>query len=98
MEITYNGKTYFWDETKEWFEQEEETKKMASQIISDITNTECIHQETEPTGASFRITLQEYRWNDLIVSARPLYMYPPTDEKNGQISRTSYTLRYEQIQ
>ena len=98
MEITYNDKTYFWDETKEWWEQEQEVQEVAAQIISEITNTECIHQETEPTGESFRITLQEYRWNDLIVSVRPLYMYPPTDEKNGQISRTSYTLRYEQIQ
>ena len=38
MEIEYNGKTYFWDETKEWWEQDEDTQKMASQIISDITN------------------------------------------------------------
>ena len=97
MEIEYNGKTYIWDETKEWWEQEEETQKMAAQIISEITNEPCILQETEQTGSSFRITYQEYKWNGLIVGVRPLYMYPKEHEKNGQISKTSYTLRYEQI-
>ena len=98
MIIIVNEIEYFWDETKEWWEQEQEVQEVAVQIISEITNTECIHQETEPTGGSFRITLQEYRWNDLIVSVRPLYMYTPTHEKNGQIEKTSYKLRYEQIQ
>ena len=97
MEITYNDKTYFWDETKEWWDQEDETQKIASQIITDITNEPCILQETEPTGTSYRITYQEYKWNGIIVGVRPLYMYPAEHEKNGQISKTSYTLRYEQI-
>lgn len=95
MEIEYKGKTYFWDETKELCEQNEETQEMAAQIISDITNEPCILQETEETGASCRITYQEYKWNGLIVGVRPIYMYPPTHEKNGQIEKTSYKLRYE---
>lgn len=95
MEIEYNDKTYFWDETKEYWEQEDETQKMAAQIISDITNEPCILQETEETGASYRITYQEYKWNVLIVGVRPLYMYQKEHEKNGQIEKISYTLRYE---
>lgn len=29
MKIEYNGKTYFWDETKEWWEQEDEVQEVA---------------------------------------------------------------------
>jgi len=97
MEITYENKTYIWQDDKEWWEQEEEVQEVATKLINQITNTPCTYQETESTGSSFRITYQEYKWNGIIVGVRPLYMYPKEHEKNGQISKTSYTLRYEQI-
>lgn len=96
MEIVYKDKTYIWDETKEWYEQEEEVQEVARQLIGQITNTECVHEEREQAGYYTRATLQVYHWNGIEVEVIPQYTYPPEHPENGKITITHYKLkRYE---
>ena len=60
MNINYKGQTYVYDENKEWWEQTDEVQDVAKELISQITSTECLLQESEPAGAYSRVTKQVY--------------------------------------
>ena len=88
MNIDYNGQTYVYDESKELWEQTEEVQNVAKEVISQITNTECLLQESEPAGAYSRVTKQVYEWQDIRVTIFPQYTYPPNHDENGKITTT----------
>ena len=91
MDINYKGQTYVYDENKEWWERTEEVQDVAKEVISQITNTECLLQESEPAGAYSRVTKQVYEWQDIRVIIIPQYTYPPyrdweTDRKSTRLN------------
>ena len=88
MNIDYNGQTYVYDESKELQEQTDEVKD----VISQITNTTCLLQESEPAGVYSRVTKQVYEWQDIRVIIIPQYTYPPDHDENGKITTTIYKI------
>jgi hypothetical protein len=92
MDINYKGQTYVYDESKELWEQTEEIQNVAQEVISQITNTECLLQESEPAGAYSRVTKQVYEWQDIRVIIIPQYTYPPDHDENGKITNTIYKI------
>ena len=92
MNIDYKGQTYVYDESKEWWEQTEEVQNVAKEVISQITNTECLLQESEPAGAYSRVTKQVYEWQDIRVIIIPQYTYPSNHDENGKITTTIFKI------
>ena len=88
MNIDYKGQTYVYDESKELWEQTDEVQD----VISQITNTTCLLQESEPAGAYSRVTKQVYEWQDIRVIIIPQYTYPPEHDENGKITNTIYKI------
>ena len=84
MNIDYKGQTYVYDESKELWEQTDEVKD----VISQITNTTCLLQESEPAGAYSRVTKQVYECQGIRVIVIPQYTYPPDHDENGKITTT----------
>ena len=92
MNINYKGQTYVYDESKELWEQTEDVQNVAQEVISQITNTECLLQESEPAGAYSRVTKQVYEWQDIRVIIIPEYTYPTNHDENGKITNTIYKI------
>ena len=92
MNINYKGQTYVYDENKEWWEQTDEVQYMAKELISQITNTECLLQESEPAGAYSRVTKQVYEGQDIRLIIIPQYTYPPDHDENGKITIIIYKI------
>ena len=88
MNIDYNGQTYVYDESKELWEQTDEVQD----VISQITNTTCLLQESEPAGAYSRVTKQVYECQGIRVIVIPQYTYPPDHDENGKITTTIYKI------
>ena len=88
MNIDYNGQTYVYDESKELWEQTDEVQD----VISQITNTTCLLQESEPAGAYSRVTKQVYECQGIRVIIIPQYTYPPDHDENGKITTTIYKI------
>ena len=88
MNIDYKGQTYVYDESKEWWEQTDEVQE----VISQITNTACLLQESEPAGAYSRVTKQVYEWQGIRVIIIPQYTYPPEHDENGKITTTIFKI------
>ena len=88
MNIDYKGQTYVYDESKELWEQTDEVKD----VISQITNTTCLLQESEQAGVYSRVTKQVYEWQDIRVIIIPQYTYPPNHDENGKITTTIYKI------
>ena len=88
MNIDYNGQTYVYDESKELWEQTDEVQD----VISQITNTTCLLQESEPAGAYSRVTKQVYECQGIRVIIIPQYTYPPNHDENGKITTTIYKI------
>ena len=88
MNIDYKGQTYVYDESKEWWEQTDEVQE----VISQITNTACLLQESEPAGAYSRVTKQVYEGQDIRVIIIPQYTYPPEHDENGKITTTIFKI------
>ena len=84
MNIDYKGQTYVYDESKELWEQTDEVQD----VISQITNTTCLLQESEPAGAYSRVTKQVYECQGIRVIVIPQYTYPPDHDENGKITTT----------
>ena len=88
MNIDYKGQTYVYDESKELWEQTEEVQD----VISQITNTTCLLQESEQAGAYPRVTKQVYECQGIRVTTTPQYTYPPDHDENGKITTTIYKI------
>ena len=88
MNIDYNGQTYVYDESKELWEQTDEVQD----VISQITNTTCLLQESEPAGAYSRVTKQVYECQGIRVIIIPQYTYPPDHDENGKITTTIFKI------
>lgn len=88
MNIDYNGQTYVYDESKELWEQTDEVQD----VISQITNTTCLLQESEPAGVYSRVTKQVYECQGIRVIVIPQYTYTPDDDENGKITTTIYKI------
>ena len=88
MNIDYKGQTYVYDESKELWEQTDEVQD----VISQITNTTCLLQESEPAGAYSRVTKQVYECQGIRVIVIPQYTYPPDHDENGKITTTIYKI------
>ena len=88
MNIDYKGQTYVYDESKELLEQTDEVQD----VISQITNTACLLQESEPAGAYSRVTKQVYEWQGIRVIIIPQYTYPPEHDENGKITTTIFKI------
>ena len=82
MNFDYNGQTYVYDESKELQEQTDEVKD----VISQITNTTCLLQESEPAGVYSRVTKQVYECQGIRVTTTPQYTYPSSHDENGKIT------------
>ena len=88
MNIDYNGQTYVYDENKELWEQTDEVQD----VISQITNTTCLLQESEQAGVYSRVTKQVYECQGIRVIIIPQYTYPPENNENGKITTTIYKI------
>ena len=88
MNIDYNGQTYVYDESKELWEQTDEVQD----VISQITNTTCLLQESEPAGVYSRVTKQVYECQGIRVIVIPQYTYPPNHDENGKITTTIFKI------
>ena len=88
MNIDYKGQTYVYDESKELWEQTDEVQD----VISQITNTTCLLQESEPAGAYSRVTKQVYECQGIRVIIIPQYTYPPDHDENGKITTTIFKI------
>ena len=88
MNIDYNGQTYVYDESKELWEQTDEVQD----VISQITNTTCLLQESEPAGVYSRVIKQVYECQGIRVIIIPQYTYPPENNENGKITTTIYKI------
>ena len=88
MNIDYNGQTYVYDESKELWEQTDEVQD----VISQITNTTCLLQESEPAGAYSRVTKQVYECQGIRVIIIPQYTYPTDHDENGKITTTIFKI------
>ena len=84
MNIVYKSQTYVYDESKELWEQTDEVQD----VISQITNTTCLLQESEPAGAYSRVTKQVYECQGIRVIVIPQYTYPQDHDENGKITTT----------
>lgn len=88
MNFDYNGQTYVYDESKELWEQTDEVQD----VISQITNTTCLLQESEPAGVYSRVTKQVYECQGIRVTTTPQYTYPPEHDENGKITTTIFKI------
>ena len=92
MNIDYKGQTYVYDESKELWEQTDEVQLVAQEVISQITNTTCLLQESEPAGVYSRVTKQVHECQGIRVIIIPQYTYPPNHDENGKITTTIYKI------